>query len=584
MSKKHYQFIKNSLLVLCISLAFSCANIVAPTGGPKDITPPKVKISEPPNYSANVSGNKIQITFNEYVVLEDQANQIVVSPPTEEPPEFNIKGKSIVIDLPKDIRDSITYTIYFGESIRDNNEGNILSGYEYAFSKSNVVDSFSMQGQVYDALTLEPQKGILVMLYTSDDDSMPIKNKPCYLTKTDAGGKFFLKNLKRKKYKIFVLKDMNADMMFNQPTELIAFADSMLTPQYVPVKVDSVAVEDSLSVTRDSIIIPEIIRSTSLYLFIQPDTNQKLLKDRADTYRQFKLFFKYPVKDLKISVTNKQMPENWNTIEYSRGRDSLTCWLSSPDLDTLKCILSDKGIIIDTLEIALKQKPDESKNVKKPSGKGSDDLYDLHKLGISCNANASNRFPYFAPLKLRLSHPGAKTDYSKIILSEKIDSNFVEIKPRTYFPDSNITRTLNLEYKWEAEKTYRLLVLPGAFTDVYGLVNDSLSVSFSTNKPEDYGRLLFTIKPEESNKSFIVQLLKEDKSFLEQRPGVKGQPIIFDNLGPGNYHIRIVIDENNNGKWDAGDYFQKRQPERVFYFPDLINIRANWDTEYDFLF
>jgi len=584
MSKKLFQSIKNTLLVLCISLAFSCANIVAPTGGPKDTTPPKVKTSEPPNYSANVTATKIQITFNEYVVLDDQANQIVVSPPTDEPPEFNIKGKSIVIDLPKDIRDSITYTIYFGESIRDNNENNVLSGYEFAFSKSNVVDSFSMQGHVFEGLTLEPQKGVLVMLYTSDDDSMPIKNKPYYTTKTNAEGKFLLKNIKRKKYKIFALRDMNSDMLFNQPTEFIAFADSMLTPQYVSVKVDSVALEDSLSVKRDSILPPEIIRSTSLYLFSQPDTNQKLLKERSDAYRQFKLFFKYPVKDLKISVTNKQMPENWRTDEYSRGRDSITCWLSNPDVDTLKCILSDKGIIIDTVEIALKQKPDEQTNVKKPTGKGTDDLYDLYKLGISCNANASNQFAYFAPLRVKLSHPVAKTDYSKISLSEKIDSNFVEIKALTFFSDSNINRTFNLKYSWEPKKIYRLLVLPGAFTDIYGLVNDSLSVSFSANNPEVYGRLLFTIKPGESSKSFIVQLLKEDKSFLEQRPGLKGQQIIFDNLGPGNYRIRLVKDENGNGKWDEGDYFQKRQPEPVFYFPDLINIRANWDTEYDFLF
>jgi uncharacterized protein (DUF2141 family) len=584
MSKKLYQFLKNTLLVFCISLAFSCANIVAPTGGAKDITPPKVKTSEPPNYSANVAGSKIQITFNEYVVLEDQANQIVVSPPTDEPPEFNIKGKSIVIDLPKDIRDSITYTIYFGESIRDNNEGNVLSGYEFAFSKSNVVDSFSMQGQVYDALTLEPQKGILVMLYTSDDDSMPIKNKPYYITKTNAAGNFLLKNLKKKKYKIFALKDMNADMLFNQPTELIGFADSMLTPQYVPVKVDSIAVEDSLSVKRDSLLSPEIIRSTSLYLFSQPDTVQKLLKERSDTYRQFKLFFKYPVKDLKISVINKPLPENWKTIEYSLGRDSLTCWLSDPDVDTLKCILSDKGIIIDTVEIAIKQKPDEKSNVRKPTGKGTEDIKDLFKLGISCNANATNQFPYFAPIKVRLSRPVAKTDDSKISLAVKIDSNFQEIKPETFYSDSNINRTFNLKYNWEPKKTYRLIVLPGAFTDIYGLVNDSLSVSFSANNPEAYGRLLYTIKPAESSKSFIVQLLKEDKSFLEQRPGVKDQQIIFENLNPGNYRIRIVLDENHNGKWDEGDYFQKHQPEPVFYFPDLINIRANWDTEYDFLF
>ncbi len=584
MSKKPYQFIKNSLLVAFISLAFSCANIVAPTGGPKDMTPPVVKKCEPLNYSANFTGKKIRITFDEYVVLEDQVNQIVVSPPTDEEAKFNISGKSIVIDLPEKLSDSVTYSIYFGESVKDLNEGNPLSGYEFVFSKSNIVDSLSIQGYVYDALTREAQKSILVMLYTSDDDSVPIKSRPLYMTKTNAAGKFLLKNIRKDKYKIFALSDMNADMMFNQPTESIAFADSMITSQYVSTKPDTASKkDDSTFVNQDSLLQKEVIRNTILYLYTQQDTNQQLLKARADTYRQFKLIFKNHVRDLNVSVTNKQLPENWKIDEYSSGRDTLTCWLSDPDLDTLKLIITDKGIIVDTAEIALKQKSDVQKPGKRPSGKGFADTDEWKKLGISSNASGSTLFPYYLPVRLKLSNPIAKTDFSKIVLEEKIDSVFKEIKPDAILPDANVKRIFNINYKWETEKKYRLLVLPGAFTDIYGLVNDSLLVNFSADSPENYGRLLFTMKQNESSKSYLVQLLKEDKSIVEQRPDKLNQQILFENLSPADYRIRIVQDENNNGKWDGGDYFQGRQPESVFYFPQIINIRANWDTEYEFV-
>jgi len=583
MPKKFRQFITNSSLILLITLAFSCANIVAPSGGPKDITPPKVVKTEPVNGSANFNSNKIRITFNEYVVLEDQANQLVISPPTKEEAEFNVVGKSIIIDLPKELNDSITYTIYFGQSIKDLNEGNSLNDFEYAFSKSSSLDSMMLQGNVYDALTLEPLGGILVMLYNNEEDSTPVKFKPVYITKTNTSGKFLLKNLINKKYKIIALKDMNSDMLFNQPNESIAFADSLLTPQFISTKTDTTLVKPDTSVNKlDSLGLQEVMRSTDLFMFVQPDTNQKLLKVRADKYGQFRLYFKYPVKDLKIIVQNKKLPENWRTDDYSHRRDTLTCWLTDPDLDTLKCIFIDNGKVIDSAEIALKQKPLSVKPSRQTQGKGFADE-DISKLGITVNISPSVMLPYFLPVKINFSRPIATSDFTKISLSEQADSNFIEFKPQYFFNDTEVKRSLSLKHEWLPAKKYKLQILPGAFTDIYGLTNDSLSIIFSANSPENYGRLLFTVKNGEPGKSYILQLLKEDKTFIEQQPASPGMQVIFENLPPSNYHIRIVTDLNKNGKWDEGDYFLKRQPEPVKNFLQLINIRANWDTEYEFI-
>ena len=583
MSKKLFQFIKNSLLVAFISLAFSCANIVSPSGGPKDFTPPKVKTTVPPNYSTGFSGSKIKITFNEYVQLEDQANQVVVSPPLAEEVEFNISGKSIIINLPDTIRDSITYSVNFGTSIKDLNEGNPLNNYEFVFSKGNVVDSLSIQGRVYDALLRDAQKGVLVMLYAADDDSLPIKSQPLYLAKTNAEGNFVIGNIKKQKYKIFALRDMNSDRLFNQPTEAIAFADSMITPQYISKKSDTTKIKaDSSAQAKDSILPVEPVRNTILYLFTQKDTSQKLLKARSDEYRKCKFIFKNPVRDLQIIVTNRQLPENWRVDEYSASKDTLVCWLKDPDIDTLKMIFKDKGIVFDTAEIALKPKPSDQQTVKRPSGKGLTGD-DWKKNKVTSNVSGVGQLPYYLPVSLRLTNPIEKTDFTNIRLEEKMDSIYKEIIPDAITEDSCSKRLFYINYKWVPEKLYRLLVLPGAFTDIYGLENDSLVANFSANSPENYGRLLFSLKPNETGFSYIVQLLKEDKSFIEQgQAQTKGQ-IVFENLVPANYRIRVIKDENNNGLWDEGDYFQKRQPEPVYYFPQVITIRANWDTEYEFV-
>ncbi len=583
MSKKLKKALLQLFLFFLLSCAFSCANIVAPTGGPIDVTPPKIKKSEPPNHSPNFTGDKIRITFDEYVFLEDQANQIVVSPPTDKAFDFDINGKSVVVSLLEDLQDSVTYTIYFGESIKDITENNPLRNFEFSFSKSNILDSLSMQGRVFDALTLDPQPGIFVMLYSSDDDSVPVKSKPGYITKTSADGSFILKNLAKKKYKIFALKDMNADMQFNQPNELIAFADSMLSPQYISTGIDTVrSKKDSSSAKQDSLYLPEQIRTTDLYLFYQPDTIQKLLKVRTDAFHQFKLVFKHPVKNLNIQVSNKDLPENWKIEEYSKTKDTITCWVYDTQLDTLKCRFTDSGFLIDTAEIVLKKISGNQKPVKKPSGKGLGFEEEADKLSITTNA-ASGKLPYFLPLKFTLGRPVSKTDFSKIILEEKTDSIFNVVQPEGIFEDTVYKRAYILKYKWISSGSYRIKILPGAYTDMYGQINDSLIGMFTVSRPEDYGRLLFTLKQNESGKKYLVQLLKEDKSLLEQKQVDKSGQIIFNNLGPANYMIRIVNDLNNNNKWDEGDYFKRRQPEPVIYFPNVINIRANWDTEYEFV-
>jgi len=574
------------LLTVC---ALSCANIVAPEGGPKDVAPPVAKKFEPLSNSTHFKEKKIRITFNEYVDLTDQINQVVVSPPTAEEFTFNIHGKSILIDVPSGLKDSTTYTIYFGESLRDITEGNILSGFQYAFSTGDYIDSLSLRGTINDANTLEPSKGVLVMLYRIDNDSAPILYKPDYITKTDATGNFVLNNLKKAPYKLFALGDLDMDMKFNLPNESIAFADSLLTPQYVSSKPDtSQKKKDSLNVKTDSThtktdSLPnaELIRHPQLRMFIQADTVQKLLKSRSDNYGQFRLYFKEPVTEVSLKLLNKNLPENWKLDDLNKNKDTLTYWLTNPEIDTLKFMVYDKGVFIDTVDLAMKTKP-QVKTKGRPSGKGISESETAFKLLAATKVPPNGTQPYYLPLKIILSHPIVSTDYTKISLSQKIDSTYSPLKFSIKDADSMVKRHFLLNYKWEPKKNYRLMVIPGAFTDIYGLINDSLKIDFTSNGVEDYGRLLFTFKTASFNHPYILQLLNESKVVVGEKTIEKNEQVIFDNMVPGNYQLRIIGDVNRDGKWTTGNYFRKRQPEPIFIFPNAINIRANWDSDFEY--
>jgi uncharacterized protein (DUF2141 family) len=574
------------LLTLC---ALSCANIVAPGGGPKDVTPPVAKKFEPLNNSTHFKEKKIRITFNEYVELTDQINQVVVSPPTKEEFTFNVRGKSLLIDIPAGLKDSTTYTIYFGQSLHDITEGNILSGFQYAFSTGDYIDSLSLIGNVTDAYSLEPSKAVLVMLYHIDNDSAPLLNKPDYLTKTDASGNFILNNLKNGHYKIFALGDLDMDMKYNLPNEPIAYADSMLTPQYVNNKPDtSHQKKDSLSIKadtlnhkKDSLSMSEIIRKTELRMFIQADSTQKLLKSRSDNYGQFRLYFKEPVTEVTLKLLNKTLPENWKLDELYKNKDTLTCWLANPEIDTLKFLVYDKGVLIDTVDLAMKPKP-QIKTKGKPSGKGISETESALKLLVHTKVPPNGTQPYYLPCEFLLSHPTVSNDYTKITLSQKVDSTWHPLKITFTDADSLVKRHYHLNYKWEPKKNYQLMVLPGAFTDIYGLTNYSLKINFTSNSLEDYGRLLFTFNTKSFSHPYILQLLNESKVKVAEKTIEKNGQEVFDNLSPGNYQLRIIGDVNRDGKWTTGNYFHKRQPEPVFFFPSTITIRANWDTDYEY--
>ena len=244
-------FLRSLVTLLTGILLWACANVMAPTGGPRDEDPPVVLRSTPPNYSPNYTGEQIRIYFDEFVTLANLRQQLLVSPPLENDPEFRIRGRSIIIDIEDELSENTTYNLFLGDAIRDITEGNAIPNFQFVFSTGDYVDSLSLGGQVIHAFTLEPVEGVSVMLYDNIYDSVPYKERPVYFARTNKEGLFTISNMREGEYLIFGLVDNNANFLYDLPDEKIAFLDSLVSPRYV----SPPALPDTLA--PDTLMVPD---------------------------------------------------------------------------------------------------------------------------------------------------------------------------------------------------------------------------------------------------------------------------------------------------------------------------------------
>ena len=214
------------LMLLTAVLFTSCAKIVTPTGGPKDVTPPTITKESPPNGCKNFKGNTIKISFSEFVTLNNTFENVLISPPLSQQPTYLLSGKTLIIKFNDTLQSNQTYNIGFASCIQDFTEENPIPFYNYAFSTGESVDTFMLKGKVIDAQTNSAVKGCFVFAYSQDIDSLPLTTKPQYITKTLPNGSFVIKNIRPGNYKIFALKDINNNLIYDLPNEEIAFLDN----------------------------------------------------------------------------------------------------------------------------------------------------------------------------------------------------------------------------------------------------------------------------------------------------------------------------------------------------------------------
>ncbi|MEN9522073.1 MAG: hypothetical protein RL065_450, partial [Bacteroidota bacterium] len=440
------QLIIFSIYLFCIG----CANVVAPEGGLKDNTAPKIVKASPANASTKVSTDNFRIIFNEFIKLKEQ--DIIVSPPLNHPLKIKQKGKYIDVKWSDTLKPNTTYTFNFGDNIVDYTEGNPYSNFKYVFSTGSIIDTLKLSGIVVDAITGTGLDKIAVMLYTDFSDSIVCKQKPYYFTKTDASGTFHFSNLKEGKYKLFALKDENFNLLFDLNNEKIAFSDSL-------------------------IMISKSNKYLSLNLFENYFGKKQKVKSvvRNDVYSYLVRFEKKTTSD--VSEKNNVSAD---CIQIASGDSILFFSKSKPTHDSI--LINIPKLEVDTI-ISVDAKYDS--NLVKRSR-----LFVVANFQTSSLANdkrkvseaASNKSNKPTPINTLNFGSTLILNFSHPIAFENMPTQFILIedtgKLKTFAKVETIDNKAfqlhaKINYAFKEDHTYELIGRKNQFMDVCNLPNDS---------------------------------------------------------------------------------------------------------------
>lgn len=599
----HRQLQLALLTILCLSsllfIISSCARMGEPDGGWYDEAPPKVIGASPADKAIDVNSKKVVISFDEFIKLENASEKVVVSPPQLEVPEIKGQGKSISVKLLDELKPNTTYTIDFSDAISDNNEGNPLGNYTYSFSTGNHIDTMEVAGYVLEAENLEPIKGILVGLYSNQNDTAFQKLPMLRVSRTDSRGHFSIKGVAKGDYRIYALKDADGNYRFNQKSEQIAF-----TPEVIMPSSKSDFRQDTL--WSDTLHIKSIERvpythflpdDVVLSAFTELQTDRFFLKAERKNANHFTLYYSYGDADLP-KITGLNFNANKAFVEEpSLNQDTITYWIKDSALinqDTLRMKLeynmSDSlGNLVpqtDTLEVLSrdpyarrlklqqetynKWKKQQEKN--KERGKEYQTKMPVEPLQMRVEVDAAmdpDKNPSF-----EFETPLVKTDTAKIHLYENIDSLWYRAKYQLGTVPG-YPRKLMMVAQWNPGHEYSIELDSAAFTDIYGISSKKIKQGVRIKALDEYSTLTLTIEGMEG-KHCLVQLINDaDKPIKEVQ--LQNGKAIFYYVKPSKYYIRLIEDRNDNGKWDTGNYAMQQQPEAVYYYPGQIECKAKWD-------
>lgn len=576
-------------IIIAAAVMYSCANIGNPSGGPIDKTPPIFMRSNPTPNAVNVKDRKIEIFFDEIVTLKDPSTKIIVSPAQTEMPRMSALGRKVTVELVDSLLPNTTYTIDFSNSIQDNNEGNAIDNFAFAFSTGSVIDSMRVSGYVLDSRTLEPMQSVVVGLQSNLADSAFHKEKLQRVALTNDRGQFTIRNVSPGSYHIFALKDLDRDYKFGNPTEDIAFLDSIIVPSIGSreaadtVYNDLNEIDTIMRATRPAYFPNDILLS----MFNEDRKSQYLANNlRVDSTRISLTFAAASDTLPSLSIVGRNdVPDQWYTLERSQTNDTLTYWIRPPHLvsaDTLMVATtylrtdtaSNLSWGTDTLKFTFQRQ----KAKKKKKNEETDSLEQIRFMELHPLANGTQEV--YAPLLLQTGTPIERYSREAFHLQRKLqnDTTFypAEIKSIALRDSTLSRRDLMLKADWEPGAAYTLAVDSLAMTDIYGLQTKPLKVDFNVRKMEEYGNIVFNIPAVRD--SAIVELLDGTEKIVLRAP-VKSHRAELLNLLPGKYYARLFIDRNGNGKYDTGNYDMHLQPEETVYYPGAINLKKNWDVE-----
>ena len=524
--------------ILSLAIVSGCAKRGSPTGGPIDSIPPVLVNANPKLNSTNFDSEEIRLTFDEFVKLDKVQDQLIISPPVEKS-AYEIKPltgvtKKVFLKLIDTLDANTTYTINFGNSIKDNNENNPLTFFSYTFSTGETIDSLYVKGNISDAYDMVTDEYVSIHLYRIDstlNDSIIFNKRPTYISNSLDSTSYTFKNLRQGKYLIVAMKDVDNNYFFDPFYDKIGFIDSLIT------------------LPKDSIIDFKLFKEET-----------ELIWDKPHFLNSEKIGFGYYGKlDFNKLVIDSSLPDS---VEYTFTKDiekdTIYLWLTKNSFDSLNFNLIEK---------------DTTKLTTVKFDRKRDTLID----SLSISAKTANVIHLRESFKLTSNIPIKKIEDSLISIKD-IDSISV---PFATLLNDNLDE-IDIKFEVSPSDNYRIFILPEAIRDIKGVINDTLQFNLVSQSLEDYGNIYLDVIRNTQSK-FILHLIDSNGDIIREFNNVnQNSTFNFDYIRPGKYTFRLIEDLNKNNLWDTGNYLKRVKPEPVYYFPSELEVRANWDLNETF--
>jgi uncharacterized protein (DUF2141 family) len=498
----------------------------------------------------------------------------------------------VTVELKDTLQANTTYTIDFTSSIADNNEKNVLENFTFAFSTGDVIDSLEIAGHLLGADNLEPMAGVTVGLHSNLHDTAFVKEAFIRTSRTNDRGRFVIRNITPGAYRLFALNDKNRDYRFDQPGEDIAFHDSLIVPSYIFTSRQDTLWKDTLTI--DTILTVDYTRflpdEIELRLFLEKFERQYSLRPERTQENRFTLRFNAPLDAMIAPVPLNFTPadSSWYVPQWAEEKKAINYWLTDSTVwkqDTLRIEInypaSDSLNILrprtDTLSLIMRNRPKDAKESKDPKDarkRKKDEPEPTLFLGM--NVKAQGSMDIFDTISISFDEPILELNKDLFYLDVKADTLWMPAE-FDFYPDTTDALRFFISRKWSYGEEYRIEVDSAMIHSVYGKWNNLLSQTFKIKTEDQYGHLFINIVGLDTIPAF-VELLNSGDAPVRKSP-VDDEGALFMDLPPGKYYARLIVDANNNGKWDAGDYAAKRQPELVYYYPKEIEIMKNWQLE-----
>jgi hypothetical protein len=532
-----FNYLKNLLALvflacgISVALLQSCAQMATPPGGKKDTLAPKVIQSIPLNKSKNFRGKKLDLTFDEYVTVKNLNQELLITPNIGTY-DTRIRPTGLSILLDSTLKPNTTYTFNFRNAIEDVSERNVGKNIKLVFSTSDLIDSLQISGRVKHIQTNKKLENVLVGLYPYVDTLSIDKNKPYYFTKTDSAGVYQLENVAAGKYYMAAFLDLNNNLLYNSAKEFVDF----IPERFIDLHTNQ---------TRDFQVALQ---------------NMDPLKVAKTTTTAKTAFIEFNRGLAKISLDKSPLPYQ---VELNRGIRFYTGNVERKDTLVFEGILADSlgRELKQTFRIKFRESAKKEKVVNVPY------RFDVFPaLGKMLSPTDS--------IRIRLQKP-VQGFNSKALYFETGDDELIYL-PDAGFRWNSIGNELTLLKDYlPIRQKFTLAIAKKAFVSVEQDSSEAYKQAFEMQDLENYGSIAGSLNPSKANTSYVVQLIHPDtKEVLYETKTTK--LFNFPYIEPALYEMRAIEDLNQNGRWDIGNFKERRKPEAIYFFPNKLKIKSNF--------